>query len=370
MTNEEKSDHRMIPIQSIQQRHLFNYNREKMRQLLVEKALVINPEYAMSQEIIYNYDEIEWTLRNEVSGLPRIDVQNIRYFNYQFELYDESVSVISNIRERFKQKLINDEQRSKVHKFLDKFDEASILELSNSLEYIFAYLGTVTNESILNKNADHVGEVLTIAAFSDQYKLRIIKRFQDQPLVSVQLNNIVDLYLVVEEMIFDKILFEKIKDEFQKKFFQGSEFRLLVSEFIGMITESNQIADCLRDLECWISMFKCLLTRLHPLTANIDFDLPLADYVKRTDMWKENISKENLQTIPIKDEICLKHAFGILEGLKQKKDSNKSSRKFQDPFHNENEQRTPGNTGDRVNPLTRPKDPPKRKTPKKNNDFY
>ena len=368
--NDQKINSRIIPIQSVQPRHLFNYDRNQLRKFIVEKGLTINPEYGMSQEIIYYYDEIEWILRSKIADLPRIDVQNMSYFNYQFELYDENVSVINYIRERFEQKLLNDAERSKVKKFVEDLDEASILQLSDSLKYIFAYLRTVTKESIRKDDDANASKILTISAFCDHYRLRISTKFQDKPLASIQLNYIVDLYEIIEEKVFDKILYRSVKDEFHQKISNNDEMRSFIGQFINMITDNNQIADCLKDLTCWISMFKCLLTRLQPLKAQIDFDLPLADYVKRLDMWKGNIKKEDLQTIQIKGDVRLKHAFGILERLQTRKKAMESSKTGQDSIDIDYKQGFSKNIEQEPSVRGQTKNTRQSKKPKKTDDFF
>jgi hypothetical protein len=82
-----------------------------------------------------------------------------------------------------------------------------------------------------------------------------------------------------------------------------------------MILHDQTLADCLKDLNCWISMFKRLLMRLLSSRMNINFESPLHDYVRRSDMWKGNITEENIRTIEIKSNIRLKHGFIILKGL-------------------------------------------------------
>jgi hypothetical protein len=328
---------RAIPIQSIQQKHLFDFGTNKFRKFLVEKGMMINYEYGMSQEIIYDYDEIEWTLRNEISRLPRIDIKNMRYFNYQFELYDENVSLINDIRERFEQKLFNDRKRKEMERFINSLDNDSILQLSGSLEYILAYLRTVTNQNIIKKDNTNVPETLTIQTFINEYihsKICISNKFRQEPLASIHLEYIIDLHELIEESVFDKILRNNIRGEFLNKVSNNKEIQSIINEFIKMITDNNKIADCLKDRIYWISMFKRLLVRIRPLKINLDFDLPLRDYVKRTDMWKGNVTKENIQTIEIKNHIRLKHAFSILEGLEEKKVAINSSQKRQDLMNN------------------------------------
>ena len=85
-----------------------------------------------------------------------------------------------------------------------------------------------------------------------------------------------------------------------------------------MILHNNNIADCFKNLICWINMFKRLLARFLLFKGKINFDSSLHDYVKRADMWKGNISKDDIRTIKIKSDIHLEHAFIILIGLEDK----------------------------------------------------
>ncbi len=336
-------NYQTIPIQSIQQKHLFDFSTNKFRKFLIEKGMMINYEYGMSQEMIYDYDEIEWTLRNEINRLPRIDIKNMRYFNYQFELYDENVSLINDIRQRFEQKLFNDRKRLEMKRFINDLDNDTILQLSGSLEYILAYLRTITNQNIFKNNNTNVPEMLTIQAFIKEYihsRICISNEFRQEPLTSINLEYIIDLHEIIEESVFDKILRKNIRGEFLDKASNNNEIQSIINEFIKMIMENNKIADCLKDLNVWISMFKRLLARIRPLKINLDFNLPLNDYVKRTDMWKGNMTKENIQTIGIKNHIRLKHAFSILEGLETEKLGMDSSEKRGQDLPNNERQRT------------------------------
>jgi hypothetical protein len=222
--------------------------------------------------------------------------------------------------------------------FINGLDNDSILQLSGSLEYILAYLRTVTNQNIMKKDNTNVQETLTIQAFIKEYihsRICISNKFRQEPFASINLEYIIDLYEIIEESIFDKILRNNIRGEVQNKILNNKEIQSIINEFIKMIVDNNKIADCLKDLNIWISMFKRLLVRLHPFKISIDFDLPLGDYVKRTDMWKGNVTKENIQTIEIKNHIRLKHAFSILEGLEARKLQIDSPEKRQDLPNNE-----------------------------------
>ena len=306
-----------ISLQSIHQKHLFNFSTNEIRKLLVEKCMIINYEYGMSEEIFYDFDEVEWTLRNEISCLPRIDVNNIRYFNYQFELYDENMSLINDIRKRFPQKLFEQQERFKIREHIDSSDNNSCLEISGSLEYILRYLQNMNNQNLI--------ENLTIENFINEYihsKSCIDDKLQRGLLGSVYLTYIIDLYEINEEYIFEKILSRNIRQELAETNFSIQERMRITGEFIET---TYQLADSLKDFNVWISMFKRLLVRLLLSKMNLNFDSSLYDYILRSDMWKANVTIEDIQAIAIKDNIRLKHAFVLLKGLENQIKEQKSN---------------------------------------------
>ena len=308
-----KDRYHIIPIQSIQENDLFNFNSNKIRKLIIEKGLMINYEYGMSTDIIYHYDELESILTNEINSLSWIDIKNIRFFNYQFELYDEDISLINDIRIRFEQILFDDYQRIEIIKLLNILDNNSILQLFGSLEYILTYLRTINNQNLI--------KTLTIQIFIKDYihtKIFMNNKIEQEPFSSINLQYIIDFYELIEESIFDKIFYQNIRDEFRQKSFNNNDRISIINQFIDMILSNKNLAECFRDLFCWINMFKRLLVRLLSSKIHINYDLSLHNYIKRIDMWKGNITKENILTIEINDNIHLKHAFIILEGLKEK----------------------------------------------------
>ncbi|CAF4469311.1 unnamed protein product, partial [Rotaria sp. Silwood2] len=158
------------------------------------------------------------------------------------------------------------------------------------------------------------------------------KIFESKPFSSIYLEYIIDFNKLIEECIFDKILCDNIRNDLCEKSFSIDQQISIVDQFIDMILHNNNnIADCFKNLISWINMFKRLLVRLLSLNMNINFDSSLDDYVKRTDIWKGNVTKNDIQTIEINKSICLKHAYIIMNGLKKKQnelmiDENQRSR--------------------------------------------
>ena len=137
-----------------------------------------------------------------------------------------------------------------------------------------------------------------------------------KPFSSIHLEHIIDLYELIEECIFDKILCHNMKRDLCEESFSIDQRVSAVKEFIDMILHNNTIAACFRNLIYWIDMLKRLLVRSLSPDINIDFDLSLHDCVARSDMWKGNVTKEDIKTIDINKSMRLKHGYVILKGLK------------------------------------------------------
>jgi len=312
---EEQQDSHVIPIQSIRKEYLFDFGTNKLRKLLVEKCMIINYMYGRSEEILYDFDEVEWTLRNEISCLPKIDMKNIRYFNYQGELNNENMRSINDIRTRFQEKLklLENKKRIEIKRLISLMDNTSVREMLNSLEYILTYLCTINNRNVV--------ETSTMKTFIDIYiksKSYLTAELSQQSFASLPLGYIIDLYELVEEHVFDSILRMDIKSELRDKSFSNEQNESINTQFIEMIFNDDRLADCFKNLNIWIDMLKRLLVRLTLTKVSISFDSPLQQYVRRSDTWKIDMKKDDIQTIEINNNILLKHAFIIMKGLEDR----------------------------------------------------
>ena len=304
------NDQHLIPLQSIQQKNLLDFDTDRSRKM---SALMINYEYGMSEEIIYDFKEIESTLRNEISCLSKIDLKTMRYFNYQFEFYDENMSLINDIRQRFSQKFFEDQTRKEIQQTIASFDNISSMEISGSLEYILTYLRNVNNPGII--------ENLTIESFVTEYihsNTCISENLKKGLLASMRVEYIIDLYEINEESIFEKIISKNIRYELSDKAISNQERTEISQQFLETIVSNETLAEPLKDLNIWISMFKRLLVRLLLSKMNINFESSIYNYIKRSDVWKGNISAKDIDTIEGKSDIRLKYAFVILIELQAK----------------------------------------------------
>lgn len=348
-------NHRYIPVQTIKQKQLFDFDEKKLREVLVNKSLIINYEYGKSEEIIYNYEEIESILRNYISCLPLIDMKHIRYFNYQYELYDENVSLIKEIRDRIEQELFENSKRKDIKEHIKILTEDTIINISKSLEYILSYLRTTNIKNAIKLNNKYITETLTIQGFIGNYiqsTIGLDTELDREPFSSIELKYIIDLYELFEEYIFHKILRNYMKSDLRVVPFSNSENVTIINEFMEIIFKNDNIAVCFKDLNCWIGMFKRLLVRSLSPKININFESPLYIYVKRTDMWKSDIPENSIQTIEIGDNIRLKHAFIILTKLEEEQKERMLIEERKSLRYNDVEQNNDTNTTEMNSPAS------------------
>ncbi|CAF1364855.1 unnamed protein product [Rotaria sordida] len=99
----ERIDFPHIRIQAIKAEHVFRFDAHELNAKLDRDGFMINFEYGKGRDLIYDFEEIEITLRNLVSCFHVLDYEELQVFNYQFELYAENTSLIIQIRRRVQQ---------------------------------------------------------------------------------------------------------------------------------------------------------------------------------------------------------------------------------------------------------------------------
>ena len=306
--DEKTHSRRVIPVQMVQQKQLFKFDTTELRELLIKEVMVINYEYGMSEEIIYNFEEMEWMLRNEISCLPKINTENMRYFNYASELYAENESLITEVRKRFKQTLFDNSQRKEIQKHLNSLTEDSVVEIKDLLEHVLSLL--------CNANIEHSTNQAFIKDYIQSSTLTQ-SELSKELFLSTKITCIIDLYEMLEEYFFDKILRKGIKRDLRGDVLSNGEKQTIINQFTNTVLRNDNVPDCLKDLDRWIGMLKRLLVRLLSSKTDVSFELPLQVYVNRTDMWKNDVLEEeaNIRKIKIEDDVRLIHAFIILQDL-------------------------------------------------------
>jgi hypothetical protein len=306
---------RRVPLQDIQLEHILHLDADEISTKLITNGFTINYIYGKSKEIIYDYEEIESTLRNMISGLPLIDVKNLRYFNYQFELYGENSSLINHVRARVKQEPLNVDERAKLKGLIQDMSNDTILDYLGSLDYVFTYLRNIDMNNSDNAVTIEafIRDSLTSTACLNENVLR------RPPFSTINLKFIIDLYELLEICAFDQVLRNYIKSELSEESFTDKQRKEIVDDFIRLTLEKESVADCFRQIDCWIDMFKRLMIRVL-MNTSVSVDVPLQLYLERIDLWTGNVTESDIQSIEIAEKILLQHTYVILRGLERKRD--------------------------------------------------
>ncbi|CAF0884533.1 unnamed protein product [Adineta steineri] len=304
---------RMVSLQTVQREHILYLDASEISTKLITNGFTINYIYGKSKEIIYDYEEIESTLRNMISGLPLIDMDNLHYLNYQFELYAENSSLINQVRARVKQELLDIDERAKLQSLIQDMSNDMILNYLGSLDYIFTYLSNIDigdSEHSPSIEAFIRNNVSSAVCLNEN----VLRR---PPFSTINLKHIIDLYELLEECAFDQILRNYIKFELSEESFRIEERTELIDIFYRMTLGKETLAECFRSINCWISMLKRLIIRVL-MSTSVSTDVPLQLYLERTDLWTGNVTERDIQSIEVSDTVLLKHTYVILRGLERR----------------------------------------------------
>ncbi|CAF3682110.1 unnamed protein product [Adineta steineri] len=310
----------VIPIQSIRPEHMLHLDENIISRKLITDGFTINYHYGKSKDIIYDYEEIELTLRNMIGCLPLIDTEKLRFLNYQFELYSENTSLINDVRARIKQEFLKENERIKLKNLINGMQNDDMLHYFGSLDYVFTYLRNIDDE-ITN-------EAITIQLFVEKY-IRSSACLNDNvlqrpPFATIHLKYIIDLYELIEESVFDQVLRHYIKQNLTEESFSIDQRKTLTKQFSDMTYRKPNISISLQNIHVWIGILKRLMVRVLS-NVNVSLDVPIQIYLERTDLWTGNITEADIQTFEVHDEILLQHTYVILKGLENEQDKSLST---------------------------------------------
>ena len=291
-----------IPVQAIKAEHVFRFDANDLSTKLVRDGFVINFEYGKGRDLIYDYEEIEITLRNLVSCLYSLDCDNLHSFHYQFELYAENTSLITQIRQRIRQQPLPANERLKLSKLLVNMNDDEIIHFMGSLDYLFTYL--------CNINENETDE--TLQTFVEKH----IERqdclneyiFRRPPFSTISLVYIIVLYELMEEIAFDKVLRTYVKTELRDIQLTDD---VTFDRFIAQTYAKVGIPKVLQSSVAWIGTLKRLLVRV--LNAStIHLDTPLQYYLARIDLWSSDVTEDDLESIELDEAFLLRHTYILL----------------------------------------------------------
>ena len=304
---------KQIPLQSIRLENILCLDQKELSQKLIDHCLVLNYQYGKSKDIIYDYDDMEMTLKYLISSLVLIETEKLHFLNYQFELYGENSSLINDVRAKIKQKQLSNDEQIKLERLLPLTNNQDIINCLGSLDYLFTYLrNPIEGKSLETTTIEtYIQSVVQSYSCLDNHIL-------SRPMFStIELQFIIHLYEIIEEYAFDHILRAYVKKELAEETFPEKERERLLEMFSRETFEKEGIAPTLKNAENWISVLKRLMIRV--LNANITLDVQLQIYLERTDLWSDRVTVDDLQTFQVDEEILLKHTYVILKGLEDKR---------------------------------------------------
>ncbi|CAF3136286.1 unnamed protein product [Rotaria sp. Silwood2] len=299
----------VVLLQAVQQKHLLCFDKDFISRKLIDDGSIINYDYGKGKDIIYDYEEIEFMLRDKICCLPLIDTERLHFLNYQFELYDENTSLITDVRRRIEQKLLTNKERIELQNLIKNISNDDILHYLGSLDYIFTYLRHFEYKNV---------PILKIKKFVEQYiysKMGLSENLLRDPMLStIELKYIIDLYELIEEIVFEKILRNNIKQDLPETLLVSDNKKNdLINQFIDMTSGKITISARLKNLDCWIIMLKRLI-----------------QYVKRCDVWTVDVTTNDIESFKINDDILLPHTFIILKGLEARQNGPQIERQKND----------------------------------------
>ena len=317
-SNTDENEIRQLPLHKIREEHLFNFNQDELTKILFQYALVMNFAYGQSKELIYDYEEIELTLRSLVHRLPLIDVEHLPQIHYQGELYSEKSALINDVRRHVQQQRLTDDRPRQYRCELEQKEGSILLQYLASLDFVFIHM----------RSSRYRPSVSTIELFVEKYirstSFRDRNPLLERPYVLLELQYILDLYELVEEIAFDRIFRIYIKDKFSDTTMKSDQESRIQERFLRSIAGNSRLAQSLRDLSHWIPTLKRFMVRI--LQDDVILDSPIEMHLKRTGLWSSEFTEEEIDTIEIDESILVKHALLLLNGLERRLDGNKADR--------------------------------------------
>jgi len=126
----------------------------------------------------------------------------------------------------------------------------------------------------------------------------------------------IDLYELIEELVFDEIMKNYVKQELTEDACTNEEEKMnIIEQFIRSTYMLDDIPQQLKDPKVWMSVLKRVIIRI--ITANTDLSVELQAYLDRPDLWNENLI-EYLDLVDIGKNILLRHTYIILKGIETK----------------------------------------------------
>jgi len=316
--DEEKNHMRLL--QKVKPDHMVEIDNSKLLRDIIKFGCIHHYQYGKSKEIAYDFERVEHGLHHYSQGRKVLNPEKYSLINYQFELYPESASIIIDIRKRIRQEQMDQDIKAKYRSVIKNLNKKDLFSYLGSLDYIFTYLcnGKHNREQSIE---DFIEKVIGGTA-SVNINEKMVKK---SILCTLKLKYILDLYEILEGVLFDQALQDFIRPDLVDNIPKEEQDKVLKLFHKAVFRSEENIIPIFGDLEIIIKVFKRLLLRV--LQAQINLDNRLFEYFIRQDMWNENIDINQVSDIELSDDIKLKHSYILLKHLQEKQRHFESSKK-------------------------------------------
>ncbi|CAF4410774.1 unnamed protein product [Didymodactylos carnosus] len=202
-------------------------------------------------------------MRNLVSSLCLFDTDNLPMLNYQFELYNENNSLITNIRRRINQTSLSVVDQAQFKSLLVRMNHDEIVHCLGLLDHVFTYLCNIHDDVSGSSTQAFVEQHMNTNTCVNEHF------FRRPPFSTVPLIHITALCELVEVVAFDIVLCQHVKTGLREAVLDDRGKTKFVAQTFGEVN----ISPILKSAIIWIRVLKRLLIRV--LNAYVDLKIPL-----------------------------------------------------------------------------------------------
>lgn len=268
--NESKTNY--FRIQKLKESDMLKF--ENGMSLFLEKSWMINPEYSMGDELLYNFEGIEKLLKKSLNKGKLLDLDKIECVQYIGEIlnfHSKDSGIVNEVRQKIVQEELTIEAKQLMLKFLEQKD---LKDIYNSMTKVLFF----TKEGAWVENT-----TINIVCETIKFKLNPIFRGKNI-LTSLQLKYIVHISELMEINGFN-ILKDSIKKDFKEEV-NKEETKEYIYRCLKICKENPLKYPSVEDIR--LAMLRFMIRYL---TLEIDKELLIHDYIGNTGFWKKSENK-------------------------------------------------------------------------------
>jgi len=291
-----------IPVQRMKEE--LSFRLDLSSQAFLQAWSHSNPDYGRGCEVLYDYQELETHLSEQLQDPVLLAVDPLRLVQYQFELQNldsSESSVISELRALIPQKVLTNETGQGLFRTLMSVRDRAgfdfpkeLRRIYSSLEYLLSCLKTIQGDLTLSALCSHLDPAKVHPVLSSD-------------LGRLGLEYIVGIYEEVEERYFPYLR------SFVRREYVREMDRIAMGEVVKRVeewssSEENVSLPVLRQVVLRL-ISRCLTGEANP-------SLYLEMYITRPDFWPEDVGEaERLEFAHLLETVPLACSLQLYDGL-------------------------------------------------------